>query len=170
MKFEISRRKFVYRTIQAYKKTECIEDMPKSGRPKSVTTPRVKKLMRERIPRSLSDLSGKWPLKFAFQEDRCRTLWKDNLTSVLVYQEAGVSLYGSKMKRLSFIFSDEKLFNIEKLPTNRTITFLAHNSSSILEKYLSSLGPRNLALSWFGPGSPQTRWALEFVPKGVKIT
>ena len=46
-----SRRKIVYRTIQCYK-TGGIEDMPRSGRTKSVIIPRLKKIVKDRIRRN----------------------------------------------------------------------------------------------------------------------
>ena len=45
-------RKLIYRTIQRYKKTGGVKDMPRSGRPKSVTTPRLKKVVMDRIRRN----------------------------------------------------------------------------------------------------------------------
>ena len=47
-----SRGKFVYRTIQLYNKTGSVKDMPRSGRAKSVTTPRLKDIVRDRIRRN----------------------------------------------------------------------------------------------------------------------
>ena len=61
-----SRRKVVYRIIQRYNKTGDIRDMPRSGRPKSVTTPRLKKIVMDRKGEILDDLFGKWPLSSNF--------------------------------------------------------------------------------------------------------
>ena len=69
-----SRRKIVYRTIQCYNKTRGIKDMPRSGRPKSVTTPRLKKIVIDRIRRNPRLSLRKWPMNSKFHMDRCKTL------------------------------------------------------------------------------------------------
>ena len=51
--FPINRLKFVYRTIQRYNETGGVVDRSRSGRPRSVTTPTLRKVIRERIRRNL---------------------------------------------------------------------------------------------------------------------
>ncbi|KAI6654525.1 MhmaT1 transposase [Oopsacas minuta] len=46
------RRAFIYRTINRYKETGDTVDKPRSGRPCSVTTSALKKVVRERIRRN----------------------------------------------------------------------------------------------------------------------
>ena len=45
-------RKFVYRTIRRFNETGGIWDKPRSGRPCTVTTPKLVKVVRERIRRN----------------------------------------------------------------------------------------------------------------------
>ena len=52
LNFPNSGRKFIHRTIERYKVTGVITDKPRSGRPRSVTTQRLKKVLRERIRRN----------------------------------------------------------------------------------------------------------------------
>ena len=47
-----TRKEIVYRNIQRYNKTVDINDMPRSGRPKSVRTLRLKKIVMNRIRRN----------------------------------------------------------------------------------------------------------------------
>ena len=47
-----TRRKFVYRTIKRFQDTNSVKDKPRSGRPVSVTTTKMKKVVRSRILRN----------------------------------------------------------------------------------------------------------------------
>ncbi|KAI6648131.1 hypothetical protein LOD99_11944 [Oopsacas minuta] len=52
LKFPNSRRKLIYRTIKPYTDTGGRNDKRRSGLPRSVTTQRLKKVLRERIHRN----------------------------------------------------------------------------------------------------------------------
>ena len=49
LKLPSTQRKFVYRTIQRYKETGGVTDRARSGRPTSITTPRLRKVVNLRI-------------------------------------------------------------------------------------------------------------------------
>ena len=188
MKFEKSRRKFVYRTIQRYKKTRSIKDMQRSGRPKSVTTPRVKKLVRKRIRRNPQRSLRKMAAEVHISRGSMQNLVKKELNLRSFKRKTVHFLSASiKQKRLSrsrgllawlenekverFVFSDEKLFNIEQATNKQNDRILAPNSSSIPEKYLyvpRTQKPRSIMV-WAGI-SANSRTPLVFVPEGVKIS
>ena len=126
--------------------------MPRSGRPKSVTTPRVKKLIRERIRRNPQRSLRKMAAGVHISRGSMQNLVKKNSTSVLSkgkllnffqqvlsrkgYQEAGVSLLCSKMKRLNDSSFPMRSYSILKKLSTKERRILAPNSSSIPKKYL----------------------------------
>ena len=52
LKLPGTKRKFVYRTIQRYFDTVSVQDRERSGRPCSIRTPQLKKVVPERILRN----------------------------------------------------------------------------------------------------------------------
>ena len=71
-----SRSEIVYRNIQRYNKTGDINDMPRNGRPKSVRTLRLKKIVMNRIDPLLkitSSIHYSKLLKITITQNRCKT-------------------------------------------------------------------------------------------------
>ena len=74
-----TRRKVVYRTIKRFQETNSVKDRPRRGRPVSVTTTQMRKVVRSRILRN----PRQYMRKMAAQLDMCpkslRTIVKRDL-------------------------------------------------------------------------------------------
>ncbi|KAI6660612.1 hypothetical protein LOD99_10389 [Oopsacas minuta] len=161
--------------------------MPRSGRPKSITTPRMKKLVRDRIRRNPLRSMRKMAAEVHISKGSMQNLVKNEL-DFRSYKRKTVHFLSEtiKLKRLSrskglltrleienldrFLFSDEKLFSIEQATNKQNDTILAPNSSSIPEDVLyvaRTQKPRSIMV-WTGI-SANGRTPLIFIPEGVKI-
>ena len=141
-----SRGKFVYRTIQRYNKTGSVKDMPRSGRAKSVTTPRLKDIVRDRIRRN----PRRFVLKMA-SLGTMQNLVKNDL-HLRSYKRRTIHFLSEKIKekrlarskglltRLAtqqldnIIFSDYKIFTIVSLYQSDSETTLSDRMGWNLSK------------------------------------
>ena len=179
-----SRRKIVYRTIQRYNKTGDIKDMPRSGQPKSVRTPRLKKIVMDKIRRnpqqSIRKMASELKVSLGSMQNLVRNdlhfrSFKRRTVHFLSERIIEKRLTRSKglLSRLAtqpvdqIVFSDEKLFTIEEA-TNKQNDRI--NCFSILkrhscdkptgfEKNCSHLLPYRFRPSYFC-----WRWSIFFHP------
>ena len=79
LRFPGSRRKFVYRTIRRYKETGGAVDRARSGRPRTVRTPQLKKVMRERIRRNPRRSMRKMALDLKISDFSIRKVMRTDL-------------------------------------------------------------------------------------------
>ena len=87
-----SRRKFVYRTIKRYQDTGSILDKPRSGRPVTVTTKKMKNVVRCRIWRNPRRSLRKMASDLKISQGSLRKIVKRDL-----------GLYSFKRKRVHFL-------------------------------------------------------------------
>ncbi|KAI6649038.1 hypothetical protein LOD99_6921 [Oopsacas minuta] len=161
--------------------------MPRSGRPKSITTPRMKNLVRDRIRRNPLRSMRKMAAEVHISKGSMQNLVKNEL-DFRSYKRKTVHFLSEtiKLKRLSrskglltrleieyldrFLFSDERLFNIEQATNKQNDRILAPNSLSIPEDvlYVARIPKLRSIMVWAGI-SANGRTPLIFVPEGVKI-
>ena len=182
-----SRRKIVYRTIQRYNKTGDIKYMPRSGRPKSVRNPRLKKIVMDRIrrnpQRSIRKMASELKVSLGSMQNLVRNdlhfrSFKRRTVHFLSERIIEKRLTRSKglLARLAtqpvdqIVFSDGKLFTIEEATNKQNDRILALTYSSISEKhlYVKRTQKPHSVMVWAGI-SAKGRTPLIFVPPGVKI-
>ncbi|KAI6648091.1 hypothetical protein LOD99_11900 [Oopsacas minuta] len=187
LKLPLNRRKFVYRTIRRYKDTGKVEDRARSGRPCSVTTPSLGKVIAQRIRRNPRRSIRKMALDL--KVSRCAM-------TKIVKRDLGMSSF--KRKKVHFLsqlvkekrvarckgalgryavenlekilFSDEKIFTIQEATNVQNDRILASSPSKVDEKfrYVSRIQNPKSVMVWAGV-SKMGRTPLVFVPQGVKI-
>ena len=187
LKMPKQRRKLIYRTIQRYKKTGGVKEMPRSGRPKSVTTPRLKKVVMDRIRRNPRRLLRKMAVELKVSRGSLQNLVRNDL-GLRSFKRKKVHFLSKQIRekrksrskillnRLAnqglerVVFSDEKLFTIEEATNTQNDRILAKTSSSIPEQHLfvSRAQKPSSVMVWAGI-SAVGRTPLIFVPSGVKI-
>ena len=160
--------------------------MPRSGRPKSVTTPRLKKVVIDRIRRNPRRSLRKMASELKVSHGSMQNLVKNDL-HLKSFKRRTVHFLSEKIvkKRLArskgmltrlatplenIIFSDEKLFTIEEATNKENDRILAPTYSSITEKHLyvkRTQKPQSVMV-WAGI-SAKGRTPLVFVPVGIKI-
>ena len=79
MKNENVNRMFVYRTIKRFKETQSIIDRPRSGRPRSARTPRLKNNVHCRIRRNPRKSIRKMAREFSVNHETMRKLVREDL-------------------------------------------------------------------------------------------
>ena len=187
LKMPKQRRKLIYRTIQRYRKTGGVQDMPRSGRPKSVTTPRLKKVVMDRIRRNPRRSLRKMAVELKVSRGSLQNLVRNDL-GLRSFKRKKVHFLSKQIRekrksrskillnRLAnqglerVVFSDEKLFTIEEATNTQNDRILAKTSSSIPEQHLfvSRAQKPSSVMVWAGI-SAVGRTPLIFVPSGVKI-
>ncbi|KAI6656176.1 hypothetical protein LOD99_1509 [Oopsacas minuta] len=182
-----NRRKFVYRTIRRYNETGEVCDKARSGRPPSVTTPALQKLVRERIRRNPRRSMRKMAQELKVSESSVRKIVKVNL-GMRSFRRKKVHFLSEqvKVKRLQrckgqlrrhvnhdikkIAFSDEKIFTIEEALNPQNDRIISHKSSTIDPdlKYVPRVQKPLSVMVWAGI-SAVGRTPLIFGPAGVKI-
>ena len=180
-------RKLIYRTIQRYKKTGGVKDMPRSGRPKSVTTPRLKKVVMDRIRRNPRRSLRKMAVELKVSRGSLQNLVRNDI-GLRSFKRKKVHFLSKQIRekrksrskillnRLAnqglerVVFSDEKLFTIEEATNVQNDRILAKTYSSIPEQhhFVSRAQKPSSVMVWAGI-SAVGRTPLIFVPSGVKI-
>ena len=182
-----SRRKFVYRTIHRYKVTGCVVDRARSGRPRSVTTPALRKVVRERIRRNPRRSMRKMAKDLKISESSIRKVVKIDL-GMHSFKRRKIHFLTEKVKAkrlerckgqlrkhvthdlLNIIFTDEKIFTIEEALNSQNDRIISYKASTIdpALKYLPRVQKPLSVMVWAGI-SAVGRTPLIFVPSGVKI-
>ncbi|KAI6648699.1 MhmaT1 transposase [Oopsacas minuta] len=181
------RRAFIYRTINRYKETGDTVDKPRSGRPYSVTTSALKKVVRERIRRNPHRSMRKMALELNISRRAIQKVVKRDLGMRSFKRKKVQFLSGSvKEKRVSrsksllalhaigvlenTIFSDEKIFTIEEATNSQNDRVISASVSAIPDKfrYISRMKKPLSVMVWAGV-SAVGRTPLIFIPPGVKI-
>lgn len=177
---------FVHRTIKRYAETSSVEDLPRSGRPRSVRTPALVKAVKARILRN--------PVRkqklMAFQMKLSRETLKRVINQDLglhAYKKKTGHLLNARLKKIrkersqmlvrryannehrSILFSDEKIFTIEEHFNKQNDRVYAHSSAEASEKISRVQRGHHpssvmvwLGVSYLGPTE------VHFCQKGVK--
>ena len=181
------KRKFVHRTIKRYKETGGTVDRARSGRPSSVTTPGLKKIIRERIRRNPRRSMRKMALELKISRCSISKVVKRDLGMNSFKRKTAhfISLVAKK-KRFErcrgtlgqhvkenldkMLLSDEKLFTVEEATNTQNDRIISSSISAIPERfrYVSRVQKPRSVMVWAGISSVG-RTPLIFVPPGVKI-
>ena len=187
MKNENINRMFIYRTIKRFKDTQSVNDRPRSGRPKSARTPKLKNNVQCRIRRNPRRSIRKLARDFSVNHETMRNLVRKDL-GLKSYKRKAVHHLSEplRVKRLerskkllcrvgpetqeSILFSDEKIFTIEEVTNLQNDRILAKTPQSISEKNrLIDRVQKPLSVMVWAGVSANSRTNLVFVPQGVKI-
>ncbi|CAD6195867.1 unnamed protein product [Caenorhabditis auriculariae] len=123
-------RVLVFRTAQRYRRLGTSDDMQRSGRPVTVTTPEAVKAVREKIRRTPERSVRKMAKEYKMSRESMRTVVKDKLKMIPYRMQKGASLNQKnktlRMKKarkllagtkdgshLTTLFTDEKIFTVE---------------------------------------------------------
>ncbi|KAI6655371.1 hypothetical protein LOD99_2206 [Oopsacas minuta] len=179
-------RWIVYRTIKRYKETGCTQDRFRKGRPHSVRTPAVRKLVREKVRknpvRSIQGMAKDFNILTSMGR-----IVKEYL-GLKCYKFRGVQLLSevNKMRRYekclilgkrftggthqSIVFSDEKIFTVEMTCNRQNSRILAPDRRSISSSIRTIKRTQKPAsvMVW-GAISSDGRTPLVLIDKGVKI-
>ncbi|KAI6658776.1 MhmaT1 transposase [Oopsacas minuta] len=181
------RRKFVSSTIQRYLETGSVKDKSRSGRPITVTTTRIKKILRDIIRRNPRQSMSKLLSELKISRTSVHKIVKSSL-GLSSYKRRKVHYLSTairqklllRSKKLlsrlaehgyhNVLYSDEKLFTIEEASNSQNDRILSSTSSTINEelRYVRRV-QRPLSVMIWGGVSGLGRTSLIFVPQGVKI-
>ncbi|KAI6658361.1 MhmaT1 transposase [Oopsacas minuta] len=163
-----SRRKFVYRTILRYKQTGGVKDNARSGRPSSVTTPRLAKRVRERIRRNPRRSMRKMAVDLQVSRHSIQNVVNTKM-----------GMYSFKRKKVHHLTDQVKqkrmsrckgLLERHEVTNSQNDRIISATRASIPEKYryMSCIQKPHSVMVWAGV-SATGRTPLIFVPPGVKI-
>ena len=184
--FPINRRKFVYRTIQRYNETGVV-DRSRSSRPRSVTTPTLRKVIGERIRRNPRRSMRRMAKELKVSVSSVRKVVKIDF-GMRSFKRKRIPFLTDKVqaKRLerckgqlrrhvirdleNIVFSNEKIFTIEQALNPQNDRIISHKASTIDSalKYVPRVQKPLSVMVWAGI-SAVGRTPLIFVPAGVKI-
>ena len=187
LKIPETRRKLIFRTIKRFNEIGSLLDRPRSGRPVSVSTVRMRKVVRSRVLRNPRRSVRKMAKELKISRGSLQNIMKKDL-GLSSYKRRKVHFLtkSMKVKRLSrskcllsrfathgldqVLFSDEKLFTIEEVSNSQNDRILSSSSSTIPEKYryVQRTQKPLSVMVWAGISSVG-RTPLVFVPSGVKI-
>ena len=180
-------RSMVYRTVKRLQETGNIADRPKSGRPRSIRTKKMKESVRLRIHRNRRRTMGKLAkslgisktsvfrliredlMLLPFKKRRCYGLTVAQIKKRFERAKHLISLYAGK-KLDQIIFSDEKLFSIEEKCNPQNDRIYAASIEDIPEdmRTVHRFAHESKVMVWAGV-SKIGKLPLVFVEPGVKI-
>ena len=182
-----SRRSFVYRTIQRYNETGSVNDRNRSGRPRTATTPEVKKKIASRISRnprrSMRKMAGELQIS---RESVRRVVKRDLGLSSLKLRNVHSLTTASRQKQLdgsrslirrfaahgldTVLFTDEKLFTVEQSFNRENDRILTRSVSTMTKDIRNVRQTQNPAfvMVWAGMFA-KGKTPLVFVSQGCKI-
>jgi inhibitor of nuclear factor kappa-B kinase subunit alpha len=177
-------RNMVYRTIKRFLDTGSNDDRPKMGRQRTVRTPAIVKVIRERIRRNCGRSARKTARELEINRETVRKIFKDDLKLKPFKKRKvhGVS-EATKKKRIErskhilawhagdeMIFSDEKMFVLEQSHNSQNDRAWSVSIQDIPEDKQHVPRFQNAAsIMVWGAISPRGKLPLIFIEKGVKI-
>ena len=187
LKMPRGRRMFVIRTIKRYQETGSVEDRTRSGRPCTVVTPKVCKVVREQIRRNPRRSMRKMASTIKISHRSVQRIVRDHL-GMKSFKRKNAHFLTEKIKekRLvrskgllqrhaihginNILFTDEKLFTIEESSNRQNDRIISHSSDTIPEevRYVTRIQKPLSVMVWAGV-SGIGRTPLVFVPQGAKI-
>jgi len=180
-------RKFIWRTISRFLETGSVNDKPRSGRPKSVSTRNLKQKVKARIQRNPRRSLRKMSKELRVNRETLRKFVRKKLNlRSYKYHEVQLLTPDQKRKRLdrcrtlrqrfangahlAILFSDEKIFTIEQTLNRQNDRILAGQSADIprvIRDIKRTQKPASVMV-WAGMTSDR-KLPLVFVEKGVKL-
>ncbi|CAD6192389.1 unnamed protein product [Caenorhabditis auriculariae] len=179
-------RVLVFRTAQRYRRLGASDDMQRSGRPVTVTTPEAVKAVREKIRRTPERSVRKMAKEYEMSRESMRTIVKDKLKMIPYRMQKGAFLNQKnktfRMKKarkllagtqdgshLTTLFTDEKILTVEtnKNGQNHPIIATDYQSACEKEKILNKTShPASVMV--FAAITADGKTPLVFVDPGVK--
>ena len=180
-------RWIVYRTIKRYEETGSIQDRFRKGRPRSVRTPAVRKLVRERVRKNpVRSIQG-MAKDFNISTRSMGRIVKEDI-GLKCYKFREVQLLSEVNKRRRYekclilrkrftggthqriVFSDEKIFTVEMAYNRQNSRILARDQKSISSSIRTIKRTQKPAsvMVW-GAITSDGRTPLVFIDQGVKI-
>ena len=104
LNIEKGRQAFVYRTLNRYKETGEVKDMERSGRPTSITTTRMRKVIRSRIRRNSRKSMRKLSSELVISRSSVSKVAKKDL-GLYSYKLRWVHLVSDKIKQKRLVRS-----------------------------------------------------------------
>ena len=187
LKGEKVNRMLVYRTIKRYNATKGIADRARSGRPSTVRSIRLRKVVRGRVARNPKRSIRKMAKEIGVNRESLGKVVREDLglkslkrktvhhlTPVL--RKKRVGRCKGLLQRLApddvtkILFSDEKVFTVEESTNRQNDRIISPTSKDIPEeiKYIDRVQKPLSVMVWVGV-TANSRTDLVFVPNGVKI-
>uniref|UniRef100_A0A1I7T5D4 Paired domain-containing protein n=1 Tax=Caenorhabditis tropicalis TaxID=1561998 RepID=A0A1I7T5D4_9PELO len=177
----------VNRVIKRYKRLGTSDDMPRSGRPVTVTTPEVVKAVRERIRRNPERSMRKMAIDFEMNRGSMQIIVKKKLNMIPYRFQKGAflteknkALRVQKAKKLlldtrsgshlTTLFTDEKLFTVEANKNGQNNRIIAKDYFSACQngKFLNKTShPASVMV--FAGICANGKTPLIFVEPGAKV-
>ncbi|KAI6650840.1 Transposase [Oopsacas minuta] len=187
LKIPQTRRNFVIRTIKRFNETGGVMDRARTGRPVSITTVKMRKVVRSRVWRNPQRSIRKMAKELKISRGSLQTIVKRDL-GLSSFKKRKVHFLSDKIKtkRLSrskvlhtrfaaqgldrVLFSDKKLFTVEQAFNRQNDRILSKSTSTIPDeyRYVKRVQKPLSLMVWAGVSSVG-RTPLVFVPAGVKI-
>ena len=177
----------VYRTIIRYNDTNSITDRPRSGRPRTARSTRVRKAVRSRVKRNPRRSMRKMAKDLGVNRESLRNLVHNDLGLKSLKRRTVHHLTPALrrkqlerckglLRRLAprdiekIMFSDGKLFTVKEAKNTQNDRILATTSNAIPEqlKYIDRV-QKPLSIMVWGGMTANSRTNLIFLPNGVKI-
>ena len=180
-------RWFVYRTIKRYNETGSVNDRPRSGRPKSATSKKIVKNVRDRIRRNPGRSANEMAKEMNVSSSSMQRLLKNDLglkpykqqkMHKLTAAQKKVRLERSKLllRRLAnddfpnIVFSDEKSFPLEQyLNKQNDRVWLKERSSDNLDKRTVGRDQHPPQVMVWAAVTANGRSPIVFIEPGVKV-
>ena len=152
LKIPQTRRNFVIRTIKRFNETGGVMDRARTGRPVSITTVKMRKVVRSRVWRNPQRSIRKMAKELKISRGSLQTIVKRDL-GLSSFKKRKVHFLSDKIKtkRLSrskvlhtrfaaqgldqVLFSDEKLFTVEQAFNRQNDRILSSSTSTIPDEY-----------------------------------
>ena len=180
-------RSFVSRTINRYNKLGTLKDAPRSGRPRSVRTPVVRRKIRQMLSRKPTLSYRRIAARACISNTSAQRVISNDIgvksfrrTRTEALNQLTIKKRVQRCRKLSaslknvdldnIVFSDEKLWSIEEKHNTQNSRVYAISRDNIPEQYKrveKSLHPKTVMV-WAGI-SGRGKIPIVFLPEGAKI-
>lgn len=180
-------RSLVYRTVKRLSETGFTKDRPRSGRPRSIRTPALKRKVYHRLRRNPQQSANKLARQLNTSSTSIRRIIREDIGLYPYKKRQVFGLTADKKKKRfdrakvlierfansgfeNLVFSDEKLFNVEETLNNQNNRIYAASFEDIPEEMRSveRFHHPNSVMVWAAI-SKKGKFQLTFVEPGVKV-
>lgn len=178
----------VYNIIKRFRETGGTRDRPRSGRPRSVRTRKLKEAIRQRIKRKPGSSARKIAKTMGVNRESVRKVLKDDLQLLPFKLQAGHHLndkakatrlqrakwlqqrFSAENKHRAILFSDEKLFTVERQFNKQNDRIWSPSASTIdpAQRIISRSQHPASIMVWAGICATG-KTPLVFVTPGAKV-
>lgn len=180
-------RTTVFNNLKRFKETGTMDDRPRSGRPKTATSNRIVKVIREKIRRDPRRSMRKMAADAGISEKSVRRICKTRL-NLRPYKIQKAHVLTESMKKIRLqrckallkrftaarhsvvVFTDECLFNIEQFVNHQNDRILVGNMQDANDSgRIASRSGHPQSVMAFGGITSDGKTPLIFVDQGVKV-